>query len=143
MSVERQQVVQAARAWLDTPFLHQGRVLGKGVDCAGVVIKVAHVLGLSAFDAFNYSRSPDGVTLRSALDEHMDVVEFKAMAVGDVVLMSFLRQPQHLAIVTAVDPFYILHSDAFAPGGGRVVEHRLDSEWQRRIRGIYRYRGVG
>ena len=31
----RDDIVAAAREYLDTPFVHQGRVKGVGIDCAG------------------------------------------------------------------------------------------------------------
>ena len=37
-------VVRMARTWLGTPYHHQGRVKGAGVDCGGLVIGVARFL---------------------------------------------------------------------------------------------------
>ena len=34
----RDSIVAEARTWLDTPYLHQGRRKGHGVDCLGLVI---------------------------------------------------------------------------------------------------------
>ena len=46
----RADVVAAALAWTDTPFHHQARLKGVGVDCVGLVIGVARELGLIAPD---------------------------------------------------------------------------------------------
>ena len=44
--MNRQDVVTAAREWIDTPFHHQARLKGVGVDCVGLVIGVARELAL-------------------------------------------------------------------------------------------------
>ena len=48
-------VVAQARAWLGTPWRHQGRS-PRGVDCAGLVVLVARALGLADHDVAGYSR---------------------------------------------------------------------------------------
>jgi cell wall-associated NlpC family hydrolase len=47
-------VIDEARAWIDTPFGHQGRILGHRIDCAGLIARVGADLGLSTFDATDY-----------------------------------------------------------------------------------------
>ncbi len=41
MSTSGSDVVRTARTWLGTPYHHQGRLKGVGVDCAGLLIGVA------------------------------------------------------------------------------------------------------
>ena len=57
-----------ARSWLDTPYHHQGRLKGVGVDCIGLIIGVAHALNLSEFDTHDYARIPNANMLESLLD---------------------------------------------------------------------------
>ena len=142
MTELRQQIVAAARECLDTPFQHQGRIKGLFMDCAGLIIYPAHCCGLSDFDIIDYSPVPDGTTMGRILDEHLERIPFSEKRLADVFWMAFEKQPQHLAIITQLEPLYIIHADTYASGGGRVVEHRLDSVWQKRIRGVYRYPGV-
>jgi NlpC/P60 family putative phage cell wall peptidase len=132
-------VVAEARRWLKTPFLHQGRLRGVGVDCAGVVIGVAHDLGLSAFDVTGYARHPDGRSLEAMCDANMTRVAMDEVRAGDVLLMRFGREPQHLAIVTQASPMQILHAQGEI---GACVEHSLDVRWRRRIVRAYRLPGV-
>jgi cell wall-associated NlpC family hydrolase len=63
--IERSAIVTAARSWLGTPYRHQHRERGVGVDCAGLVIGVARQLGIvpADFDVNGYSRQPDGSLL--------------------------------------------------------------------------------
>jgi cell wall-associated NlpC family hydrolase len=129
----RQQIVDEARAYIGCRWHHQGRSRA-GVDCVGLVIRVAHGLGLSAFDIADYSRQPDPTMMRSLLAQHMEPVG--QPQIGDVLLMKFEREPQHVAIVTNQG---IIHAYAQAR---RVVEHRLDSLWKSRIVGAYQFKGI-
>ena len=135
----RQDVVSAARRWLDTPWRHQGRMIGHACDCAGLVIGVATELGLIDFDVRNYPRRPDGKTLRALCDEHMRRI--KSYDIGDVLLMEFGAAPQHLGIVGDYPDGgeSLIHAYAQAR---RVVEHRIESVWQRRVVSAYRLPGV-
>lgn len=138
--IQRSSIISNARSWLGTPFAHQGRARGRGVDCAGLVIVVGRELGLFApdFDCTGYGREPHLGLLPSLMDAHMDLLESRAAAEpGDVLLMTFLREPQHCGILT--DTGTLIH--AFA-GVGRVVEHGIDLKWARRVVAAYRYRGV-
>lgn len=125
-SINRQQVVQAARAWLDTPYHHQARLKGVGVDCIGLVIGVARELALvpPRFDALGYARAPDGSSLMHMADLHMRRIDFAALQPGDVVVLRFDRDPQHFGIVGDYrhGGHSIIHA---ASQPGRVIETRL------------------
>jgi cell wall-associated NlpC family hydrolase len=129
----RQQIVDESRKWIGTRWIHQGRSRA-GVDCVGLVIRVAHALNLSTFDTADYSRQPDPVRMRALLAEHMTPVIHPQL--GDVLLMRFEKEPQHVAIVTDIG---IIHAYAQAR---RVCEHRLDSVWQSRVVGAYQFKGI-
>lgn len=64
-------VIAAARGWLDTPFHHQGRLKGVGVDCIGLVVGVARELGVGIYDEAELARQPREGRLRAALNEHL------------------------------------------------------------------------
>ncbi|MBK8745664.1 MAG: peptidase P60, partial [Propionivibrio sp.] len=38
-------ILAAARACIGTPFVHQGRIPGLALDCAGLVVAVAQAIG--------------------------------------------------------------------------------------------------
>lgn len=129
MTATRAEVVAAARGWIGTPFHHQGRMRGVGVDCAGLVICVGHQLGLfePRFDVEGYPRVPDG-TLVSHCDEHMQRVPREAMQPGDVVVVTWDHEPMHLGILG--DYLYgglsIIHAlERAGRHNGRVCEMRL------------------
>ena len=139
-SVDSAAVVREARRWVGAKFAHQGRT-DHAVDCAGLVIKVAHSLGLSDFDFTNYSRRPDGATLQNLCDCHM------SRYVGDpypgmVALIRFWKHPQHLAIIgdhAIPGQVTLIHAHSHAHG---VVEHILDRTWRDRIVALYVLPGV-
>ncbi|MEW5708785.1 MAG: peptidase P60 [Pseudomonadota bacterium] len=138
--VTRADIVAKAREYLGTPFHHQGRVKGVGVDCAGLVICVARDLGLTDFDTIDYGRHADGARMRALLEAHLERVPFSEARPGDVLYLWFVKEGQHLAFLTELDPPYVLHATA---AYRKVVEHRLDETWRARVAGAYRFPGVG
>jgi cell wall-associated NlpC family hydrolase len=136
MMVVRDNIVRIARTWLGTPFHHQGRVKGAGVDCAGLVIGVASELGLSAFDTSGYGRRPDTREMENICHAQMMPIALDDVRPGDVYLIEIDRQPQHLAFATDIG---LLH--AYAPAR-RVVEHRIDQDWADRLIAAFALPGV-
>lgn len=128
-------IVAAARGWVGTPFHHQGRVKGAGVDCIGLVIGVARELGLlDGYDYTAYGRIPNPVVFGRELRANMDPVA--GPAPGCVLWFAWSRAPQHVGIVSDTG---LIHAFATA---GRVVETGLDPQWLARSRGAFRFRGV-
>ncbi len=125
-----QDIVAEARRWIGTPWRHQARLRGIGVDCGGLVVGVGQALGLPVQDhPPGYARLPDGVSLRSCVEAQCRRIP--ALEPGAVLLMRWEADPQHLAIVsTNPEGFGMIHAWA---GIRRVVEHGLTPEWQVRI----------
>ncbi|MCH2547061.1 MAG: peptidase P60 [Alphaproteobacteria bacterium] len=143
-------IVNEARSWVGTPFLHQGRskatVLDRGgCDCLGLLVGVAEALQLKAingnalqtFDERDYGHMPNGEKLKAVFSRVLMPIELMSMAPGDVLLMRLEKAPQHVAIVS--DYRYgglgLVHALASAR---KVVEHRLDEQWLSRIVQVYR-----
>lgn len=131
-------IVSAARGLIGTPFVHQGRIPGRALDCAGLVVAVAQSLGVQYIDQTGYSRNPSGGLLETALDDQPGIerVPTSERAPGDILLMRFSGDPQHLAILAGDT---IIHAWE-APG--IVCEHDLTDLWVRRIVRVYRFRGL-
>jgi cell wall-associated NlpC family hydrolase len=134
--ITRQQVIDQARTWLDTPFHHQGRVKGVGVDCVGLVIGVAKELGLSDFDTTNYSRYPDVEMMGMLLNKHLKQIDKNLVKPGDIIWLKVKRSPQHLAMVTDKG---IIHANGVV---GKCVETDLDEATKRLIYGAFEIIGV-
>lgn len=128
-------ILAAARQCLGTPFRHQGRIVGIGLDCAGVAIHVAQQCGLGPIDVEGYSRTPSGGLLESSLDSQpgLDRVMLNDRQPGDLLLMRFASDPQHLAICAGDT---IIHAYESA---GQCCEHRLSCLWESRIVRVYRF----
>jgi cell wall-associated NlpC family hydrolase len=144
----RTDIVSAARGWLGTPFRHQGRVKGLGLDCVGLPIMVAHELGITAKDGHavapmeycDYPEQPvDGRVLR--ICQELMIETSKPAQPGDVLCFRVPSVPCHVAIVSDLSIAYlgIIHVNRFI---GRVVEHRLDQKWRRRIAAGFNFAGV-
>ncbi len=135
------QVEQKAREYVATRWHHQGRVKGVGVDCIGLVICVASDLGLGDFSAEGYGRLPTGGRLRAGLTDAFDTVAIADMQPGDVVLMRFAGEPQHVAILSDMGGrLGMIHAHAAMR---KVVEHGLDDVWRSRIVAVFRFKEVG
>jgi NlpC/P60 family putative phage cell wall peptidase len=123
-------VVAEARRWIGTPWRHQARLRGVGVDCGGLVVGVAHALGLPVQDhPPGYARLPDGVSLRACVERQCARID--ALEPAAVLLLRWAEAPQHVALVSTLPAgFGMIHAWA---GVRRVVEHGLTPEWQERI----------
>ncbi len=124
-------LVSSAREFMGVPFRHQGRN-ALGVDCLGLLVLAARKEGIELEDRKGYARTPDADKLRSECERQLTPVDIKDMRDGDILLMVFRRDPQHIAIKTDIG---IIHSYS---GSGAVVEHRLDDRWIKRIKAVYR-----
>lgn len=131
-------IIAAARACLGTPFQHQGRIPGVGLDCAGLLIAVAQAVGADYYDVLGYGPHPCGGMLAQALADQpcLEPVLIAQRRAGDLLLMRFDTEPQHLAVFTGAT---IIHAYSNV---GKVCEHRLSAVWTARIVRVYRFRGV-
>ena len=135
--MKREEIIAEARTWLETPFHHQGRLKGVGVDCLGVVIGVAQAFGIEVREVPGYGRQPDMAAMGAGLRAHLTEKPKAQLLPGDVLWMAFVREPQHLAIYTERDT--IIHA---AERYGKCVEQRFDLTWQRRLRLVFAFPGV-
>lgn len=134
-------IIAAARSAIGTPFKHQGRTVGRGMDCVGLPLYVADQMGISYTDVVGYARRPGGGKLEATFDAHVESgilvrVKIAEMRAGDFLMMRFSGEPQHMAIYTGEN---IVHAYQQV---GRVCEHRLDDLWRARIVRVYRLAGI-
>lgn len=134
----RADIIAAARECLGTPWHHQGRAVGIGIDCIGTIVHPARRLGIAHTDCTNYRRRPDGVTLVEHLEKNLVRIDPAAAGPGDVLCMWWARAdlPYHVGIVT---PVGILHSYALAK---KVLEHEMTESWRNRVHSAWAYPGV-
>lgn len=131
-------VAEAAR-WIGTPYHHAADVLGVGVDCAMLPVRVFCGLGLvPPFDPRPY---PADWMLHRDEERYLGWVQrwakrVETPAAGDLALFRFGRCVSHGGIVC--EPGYMIHAHLPA---GRVTRaeiapyaHRLHSFW--RVHGV-------
>lgn len=138
-------IARNARSYLGTSFCHQGRSREEGVDCIGFLLcslKDSDWSPLSpeTTEMLAYSRFPDGVQLLQYLKLEADEVLWGGMQEGDIALMAYARDPQHVGLIVnrAGGGFNLIHS----VNGKGVVEHIFDDIWKKRVIGIFRIKEV-
>ena len=142
--VMRAAIVAEARAWIGTPFHHQARLKGVGVDCANLLVGVYSAVG--AVPAISLDHYPPDWHL------HQDTPRFMAYLLqyaepipaseqpqpGDIAMFRYGRQAAHGAIVSAWP--LVIHAWLDV---GRVVETEADrGPLAARFVGCYRVHGV-
>lgn len=126
-----------------TPFHHQGRAGGTGLDCAGLVLAVADHFGITPADykPEPYDTFPAPAFVRGLLNRHLTFVGgLKLALLGDVGLISDQGYAVHLGIFGELDGYRTIIHASRRDGG--VVEHIVDRAFARLVRGVWRYPGV-
>lgn len=138
-------VVERARTWMGTKWRHQGRVKGVSVDCIGLIGGVATEVGIEGAREWaadrqwhEYGRIPDAAVLYAGCERFMDRIDVDEVRVGDVLVLAFETDPQHFAIVSALDPMYLIHAYTMVR---RVVENGAGI-WRGKVLRAYRFRGI-
>lgn len=130
-TVNREAVIEEARKWIGTRWVHQGRS-SAGVDCAGLLICVLSDLGLPVEDMQGYRRSPDGLLFR----EHIfrQTTPEIEPAFGSIGLFRESRLPTHTGFFGEQDgKLTLIHAYATA---GKVIEEVYDHEWPGLLVGV-------
>lgn len=130
-------MLRCARSYVDTPYVHQGRVKGAGVDCCGLIIAVAKELNLSNFDIDGYSRHPPVKDFLRYF--HQECTEVKNAMPGDIILFR-IRHQVHCGILGNQDlrPTLIHAYQSVA----KVVEHGLDPTWTNLAINYFRFPNI-
>lgn len=127
-----EQFIAVARSFIGTPFRHQGRMPGIGLDCAGLAVAALNQCGLDCDDFIGYGRSPHKGLLKKKLDTQKILKPIICPEPGCILLLKIRHEPQHIAIFTGGT---IVHSYETI---GRVVEERFTDFWSARLVASYR-----
>lgn len=132
-----EQFIEEAETYLNTPWIHQGRLKGVGIDCIGLVqVAYEKVTGIQYSGEINYHRVPQKGRenrLHSILIQYLDEVPKAEMLRGDVLLFSFNGLSNHIGIY--LGDLVLLHAWQEVQ---KVIKMRMDPAWLRCIRGVYR-----
>lgn len=136
------QVVDAARGWIGTPYVHQASVKGAGADCLGLIRGVwREVCGgePEAVPAYtpDWSEPQREERLWRAAAAHLREVPVGPVRAGDVLLfrMRHGAVAKHLGLASGAASF--IHAYA----GHGVVESPLSVPWRRRVVARFRFPG--
>lgn len=127
--VMREKIVAAARSMIGTKFQHQARVPGVGVDCIGLLVCTAQLIGTTPHDFTTYAEEPNPDVLLKHLSLGMKQVR-SPDAAGTALLFwvdKIDKKPQHFGIRT---PYGFVHAHRTA---GQVAEHRFSKFWRQRL----------
>lgn len=128
-----------AREWVGTPYHHQARVPFVGLDCIGLLICTARVLGHVSpdFNITGYRRVPDGHSLMHHMREQFTQIKPDEMSPGDYVCMAFDRHPHHVGIIGAypLGGLSLIHANSKT---GKVEESRLVFNEYMRLVAVFR-----
>ena len=134
-------VVEIAREYIGTPYIHQARVKGHGIDCAGLLICVAKELGVcpADYDSNEYAWLTDGAQLISELEKWCSRIANGQLEPGDIAVFDVIGSPQHAAFI-GDHPTGLSMIHAY-PVAGEVIEHRFDERWKGRLLSRWRLNG--
>lgn len=135
--------VAIAREYLGTPYHHQGRVKGHGIDCIGLLVCVGWEQGSLApdVDVTGYARVPDGLSLMCHLHRHLDPIDKMDMRPSDVICVAYDKWPQHVGILGNYvhGGLSMIHADNHR---GKVIETRLMFSDYMRFVAAFRWRNT-
>ena len=139
------QILAEARKWIGTPYQHQGRVRGVGVDCIGLIFGVLEGAGVrdkEFWDAIKerykaYRRVPDGYSLYKGFSAHLPEIPKYLAEPADMLLIRFAKAPRHTAILT--DRGTIIHAYSEV---ACCTEHQWSDYWYRETVTCFRLRAL-
>lgn len=137
----RQEIIKTAREYVGTPFVHQARLKGIGVDCIGLVTGIGKDLGLINYDHVVYPRySSNGDQLMFHMRKAFVEIDVDKRQPADVIIYwtdKNSKHPQHLAVLTDNG---IIHTYDRVK---KVVETPSHPTWDDRITHAFQWPGVG
>lgn len=138
--IQRHAIVEEARKWLGTKWVHQGRNKF-GIDCAGLLCVVGWGLGIDVKDKKGYQRVPDKAGFIAHLRSELTQGNVRAIKDGSVGVFTQSLYPCHTGIFCwNGGQLYLIHSTA---SRRKVVEEKLDGvRPEIRLTGVLEFPGV-
>jgi len=131
-------IVYAANGLVDVPYRHQGRN-SAGLDCAGVVIVTAQLLGLTDKDTKAYSRRPNVAEFTTfMLDTGCKQLPYGAQEHGDILRLNSEGWPVHIGVYEIDDQGEEWYIHALARHK-KVTRDPLTDDIKRSINSVWRF----
>lgn len=135
-------IVECASLYLGTPYHHQGRMLGVGVDCIGLLAGVASRLGIPHQDQTDYSPRPDGASLERAMHKNLVPVSTDGtFQPGDIFVFWFMTRRLATHVGIAIEKGWMIHTFN-GMHNGKVVRVPVDDFWKKRYMATFRFPNV-
>ena len=138
-------IIEAALSWVGTPYHHQQRLKGVGVDCAHLVAGVAIDAGLLSPDVIlpmDYSPQWNLHNEEQMLLGHLEQFgcqQKDTAAPGDIICFTIGRAVGHLGILIS-ETQYVHAQNMVKPY--QVTVNTLSDKWSRRHTHTYSFPGV-
>lgn len=141
-------IVEEARNWIGTPYVHGQQLVGIGVDCAGLILGVGAHLGIfgedleERFKPFRgYGRIPNPRLMQRFMAEFLRPAGLSTPEQGMIGWFCWRGvTPLHLAIIGKYDGrLTMIHANGIV---GKCVEHSLDRNWLARLDSVWAYPGI-
>lgn len=100
--MKRDEIVEEALTWVGTKWVHQGRTRN-GVDCVGLLCKVADKFNMYYEDKTNYSRNPNGFEFLEQLRKFFPPARVNQNPHGLIAIMRENVYPCHTGIIYMKD----------------------------------------
>lgn len=129
----KQKIIDKAREYINTPWLHQGRSK-LGVDCVGLIVCVFKDCGITVEDYTKYHRTPHSEDMLDILNRHLEKKRLSELEKGDIITIRIRGAIQHVAIYNNDT---IIHADNRA---GKVLEIPMTGRLRERIIAAHTYK---
>lgn len=145
--ITQNEIIQTARQWLGTPYVHQSSTLGAGCDCLGLIRGVWRSLYKNEpeippaytpdWNERHWNAKTGREPLLEAARRHLVECDGTELAEGNVIIFRVEHHgpAKHCGILTAPDRF--IHAYA----GREVCESWLNRWWISRIAGVFQFPG--
>jgi NlpC/P60 family putative phage cell wall peptidase len=133
-------IVEAARGWIGTPYLHQASLKGVGCDCLGLVRGVwrevyGHEPEMAPAYRAGWTEGVGEELLATAAHRHLTNVLYTDINAGDLLLFRWKPHlpAKHAGIATSATT--MVH----AQDGQVVCEIDLNKWWVRHVSHVFRF----
>lgn len=128
------ELVKKAREWLNTPWMHHQSLKKIGCDCVGFLAGCTKEAGYIIPKFPNHGHYPINDELKTYLELFLiPNPDLENINEGDILLFKFTGINCHVGIATDKG---VIHACSFRK---KVVEHRIDSIWRKRLVGRYQW----
>ena len=142
----RNEIIVEARSWIGTKWQHQASLKGVACDCIGLVRGVhREITGISIADTVNYPQTAfyycREEKMYPEMQNYLQEIPVSEAKPGDILTFAMKeRFPDHHLGIISYDGFFIhAYGDV---GIKKVVEMRIDANWQNCIRHAFCFPGV-